>query len=84
VDATVIVRKERKIYEKFSPTAGKGKVYDHTFYYVPVELKRCHKQDEFTIGGSRYKWFSIADMQADENIMKLNSDVISILQTLIY
>ena len=84
VDANVIVRKERKIYEKFSPTAGKGKVYDHTFYYAPVKLQRCHKQDEFTIGGAQYKWFSIADMQADENIMKMNSDVIAILQTLTY
>lgn len=84
MDANVIVRKERKIYEKFSPANNKNKVYDHTFYYVPVKLQRCHKQDEFSVGNMRYKWFSIAEMQADENIVKMNSDVIAILQTLTY
>lgn len=84
VDANVIIQKERKITEKHSPTDNKNKVYDHTFYYVPAVLNRCHRQDEFVMGNLRYKWFSLADMQADKTIMKMNGDVVDVLRTLTY
>ena len=79
-----IERKERKIHEKYSPSNDVNKVYDHTFYYAQGSLHPCHQKEEFVLGGIKYKWFSITDMLNDQNIMRYNSDVVSVLQTLLF
>lgn len=84
IDANVIVSKGEQIVEKCSPADKKIKAYHHKYYYVLPMLNRFHKQDEFTVGNLRYKWFSLDDMNADETIMKMNGDVVEVLTKLVY
>jgi len=84
IDANVIIDKGEQVTEKYSPADKRYKTYHHKFYYVLPMLQRCHRLDEFRVGNLRYKWFSLEDMQANEAIVKINSDVVEVLQKLTY
>lgn len=38
------------------------------------------KQDEFEIEGTKYKWWTIDEMESDKDIMDMNSDVVSFVK----
>ena len=70
-----------KIHEKLSQRDKINKMYCHKFYLADIkEFPQCAKDDTFTIGGKTYHWVTIQDLEADENAMAKNSDIISFVK----
>ena len=70
-----------KIHEKLSQRDKINKMYCHKFYLADIkEFPQCAKDDTFTIGGKTYHWVTIEDLEADENAMAKNSDIISFVK----
>ena len=38
------------------------------------------KQDEFEIDGTKYRWWTIQEMEDDKTIMKVNRDVVAFVK----
>ena len=71
--------KKRLCFEKYSHSANQMKLYDHRFYVYEL----TDKQEECLYLNSEYKWFSIEEMERDQNIVKKNSDFLKIAKDLI-
>lgn len=66
---------------KYSEKDHVNKVYQHSLYQgVVAKFPEIMKKDEFEIEGTKYKWWTIEEMEADENIMKKNGDVVSFVK----
>ena len=57
-----------KVHEKFSVSNNKIKLYHHYFYEVKL-LNNITMSEE-------YKWFSMEELQKNDRIQKINSDIV--------
>lgn len=70
-----------RIQPKYSERDHVNKVYQHSLYQgVISEFPDFMKQDEFELEGTKYKWWTISDMETDEEIMAKNKDVVSFVK----
>lgn len=66
---------------KFSKKDMKNKLYQHSLYQgIISQFPDIMKQDEFEIEGTKYKWWTIDEMESDKDIMDMNSDVVSFVK----
>lgn len=70
----------QKLHSKYSVSSQKEKVYLHRFYRFQIKGNPEITQDSFCIDGKTYHWMSIAEMEADENIMQSNSDIVGFVK----
>ena len=70
-----------RLQAKYSEKDHVNKVYQHSLYQgVIAKFPEMMKKDEFEIEGTKYKWWTIEEMEVDENIMKKNGDVVSFVK----
>lgn len=70
-----------RLQPKFSEKDQIHKVYQHSLFqgYI-AQFPPNMKQDEFEIDGTRYRWWTIQEMEDDKTIMKVNRDVVSFVK----
>lgn len=74
-----------KIHSKFSESAKIMKTYQHYFFIVnfpklPIDML----EDEFFVSETRFKWFSMEELEQDERIQQVNSDIVTFVKELDY
>lgn len=69
-----------KIHSKYSVSARREKYYHHRFYRLNMDFNKTTRKDSFEIDGKTYYWMSIAQMEADKNIMEKNSDIVNFVK----
>lgn len=73
--------KTEKIQKKYSVSHKEDRVYDHRVYYATISKYTDHvMSDEFEIDGKKFFWMSIQDMERDERIQEVNSDVVGLIK----
>ena len=71
----------QEVGEKFSESHHEQRVYLHRLYQVEINnIPDCMKKDSFIIEGTRYYWESIRDMEQDERIAMVNSDIVNLVK----
>lgn len=59
------------------------KYYHHLFYDIVItEFPEIMRSSEFEVDDQQYKWFTLNELMADEEIMKSNRDVVNKLREL--
>ena len=67
-----------KIHTKFSEKSKIDKQYHHYFYEIKVNsFPEYLNNKEFVFNGKQYYWYSMNELEKDERIQKVNSDVIN-------
>ena len=63
-------------FTKVSVSANLTKTYHHTFYPVEIDALQTalNTDKKVIINGKKFKWFSIEEMKADENIYGKNKE----------
>lgn len=70
-----------KVQPKFSRRDQIEKVYNHKLYRSVIsEFPKEIQKDRFSIDQTQYRWMTIAEMEADENINEINGDVVSFVK----
>lgn len=70
-----------RIQPKFSEKDKVQKVYQHSLYQASLHsFTDAMKTDEFVLDGTRFRWWTIQEMESDEVIMKKNADVVSFVK----
>lgn len=72
-------------HEKYSVSDKVRKKYNHTFYEAEITSIGKDKnlqKTAFKIDGYRYRWFTIAEMQRNTNMMSKNDDIINRIRSL--
>lgn len=62
-----------KIHSKYSVKHEKMREYEHYFYLVDIGT-------EFMINNTKFKWFSMEELENDPEIMQINGDIISFVK----
>ena len=71
----------QEMHEKYSVSHKEPRVYFHRLYRVTLKrFPETLKQDTFEIEGTRYRWMSISEMEADRHMMETNSDVVAFVK----
>lgn len=79
--AILVEKRAQSVYKKFSVSAEKTKVYEHTIYYAELtNYDDLLRQDEFEIQGKHCYWMTISEMEQDEEIQKKNLDVVQLVK----
>ena len=70
-------------FTKVSVSANLTKTYHHIFYPVDLDVLNTKLNTDKTIiiNGNKFKWFSIEEMKADENILSKNSETIEYVES---
>lgn len=72
-----------KVHEKYSVSANKVKQYHHFFYTIE---KGCLSNERlsrsFTINNINCAWLSLEELENNERIQKVNSDIIEFIKDL--
>ncbi len=64
--------------DKYSTEHNKWHTYNHELYEAKVQIfPEMEKNDEFFIGGKRYRWMTLAEMAQNPEIQKHNMDVVT-------
>lgn len=72
-----------KKHKKFSESAKIEKEYHHYFYLVSSnEIVNKLKQKKFIINDIQYKWFRMEELESDERIKEVNSDIVGYVKNL--
>ena len=80
-DCISLEYKTYEIHRKFSVSNNETRVYDHRAYSATLKnFSAMMKGDTFEIDGKKYFWMTISDMEKDERIMEVNSDVVSFIK----
>ena len=70
-----------RIQPKFSERDKVQKVYQHSLYRGKIlDFPSDMLCNEFEIDGTRYKWWTIEEMEQDLEIMEKNKDVVSFVK----
>lgn len=73
----------QKLHEKFSESAQRNKLYSHRFYLAEVSEYPEHlTQDSFECDGRTYYWRSIQELEKNERVQKVNSDILNFVKEL--
>ena len=71
----------QKIHSKYSESHKEERVYCHRLYEVEISnVSEEMRADSFEIDGVKYTWMSIAEMEQDERIMSVNSDIVDFVK----
>lgn len=66
---------------KYSESDEVYKIYNHKLYKVLLDLVPINMREEmFCIAESKYRWMSIAEMERDETLMKINEDIVAFVK----
>lgn len=72
------------IHTKYSESAKKDKEYHHYFYKVDIKgIPEYMRKKEFVINNIKYSWYSIEELESDERIQKVNSDIVGFIKDMI-
>lgn len=72
-----------EIHKKYSVSHNEERVYEHRVYSAQLEeFTDMMRQDEFEIDGKTFFWMTINDMEKDERIMEVNSDVVGLIKNI--
>lgn len=70
-----------RVQPKYSERDRVNKVYQHSLYQgIVAQFPDSLKQDEFELDGVRYRWWTIEEMEQDENIQEKNRDVVAFVK----
>ena len=70
-----------KIHTKFSQSAKVNKEYHHYFYNIQmVDMPEIMQNSTFKMNDIIFKWFSLNELENDERIQKVNSDIVSFVK----
>ena len=72
--------KFNKIHTKFSVKDKINKEYQHFFYEVTLRGNPTIQADTFIINNTNFKWFSIKELESDERIQEVNSDIVNFIK----
>ena len=66
---------------KYSESDEVYKIYNHKLYKVLLDLVPINMREKmFCIAESKYRWMSIAEMERDETLMKINEDIVAFVK----
>lgn len=68
-----------KIHRKYSVKHEKMREYEHYFYLVDIGTEFIDKK-EFMINNTKFKWFSMEELENDPEIMQINGDIIGFIK----
>lgn len=72
-----------KKHKKFSESAKIEKEYHHYFYLVNIDIiPDFMKEGDFILNDIQYKWFTMEQLENDERIQKVNSDIVNYIKSL--
>ena len=54
--------------------------YEHYFYLVDIDTKTFEAQKEFVINNTKFKWFGMAELEKNPEIMQINGDIIEFIK----
>lgn len=70
-----------KTHKKFSESAKKEKVYQHYFYTINIKnIPDIMKQKSFMLNSRKYEWYSFSELENDDRIQKVNSDIVGYIK----
>lgn len=70
-----------KTHKKFSESAKIEKEYTHYFYKIELLADiGIFDKKEFILNDIKYKWFSFHELENDERIRQVNSDIVGYIQ----
>lgn len=69
-----------KIHSKYSVKYEKMREYEHYFYLVDIDTKTLEVQKEFVINNTKFKWFGMAELEKNPEIMQINGDIIGFIK----
>lgn len=73
--------KAERIQPKHSIRDDVDKVYLHRLYQAKIaSFSNEVRADEFEVDGVQYRWMTIEEMETDQTIMDINSDVVSMVK----
>lgn len=79
VECLQIAYKFNKIHTKFSVKDQIHKEYQHFFYLVTLKNDNF-QETEFTIKNTKFKWFSLKELENDPRIQEVNSDIVGFIK----
>lgn len=72
-----------KVHKKFSESAKIEKEYHHYFYRIDIkDMPDVMKDKKFIICSLTYCWYSLHELENDDRIMQVNSDIVGFVKTL--
>ena len=70
-----------RLQPKFSEKDQIHKVYQHSLYQAVIaKFPKEMQQSTFKLEGTQFKWWTIEEMELDEEIMKKNADVVAFVK----
>lgn len=69
-----------KIHSKYSVKHQKMQEYEHYFYLIEIDTKTLEVQNEFVINNTKFKWFGMAELEKNPEIMQINGDIIEFVK----
>lgn len=80
-DNNQIIYAMDKVHEKYSESAQKIKQYHHYFYVIEnFELPNDYQYDNFKVNNIDYTWLSLAKLENNERIQKVNKDIVDFVK----
>ena len=79
VECLQIAYKFNKIHTKFSVKDQINKNYQHFFYLVTLKNDNL-SETEFTIKNTKFKWFSMEELEKNSRIQEVNSDIVGFIK----
>ena len=71
----------RKRQQKYSESHKENRTYLHSVYKATIKkFPAAERTDEFDVDGVKYRWMSIPEMESDDRIQKVNSDVVQLVK----
>jgi predicted DNA-binding protein len=71
----------RKRQQKYSESHKENRTYLHSVYKATIKkFPTAERTDEFEVDGVKYRWMSIPEMESDDRIQKVNSDVVQLVK----
>ena len=80
VECLQIAYKFNKIHTKYSVKDRINKDYQHFFYLVTLKENDNLPETEFTIKNTKFKWFSMEELEKDPRIQEVNSDIVCFIK----
>lgn len=72
-----------KIHKKYSESAKIEKEYHHFFYRIDIKnMPDVMKDKKFVIDCITYSWYSLGELENDDRIMQVNSDIVGYVKVL--
>lgn len=71
----------RRRQQKYSESHKEERIYLHSVYKATIKkFPSQERKDEFEVDGVRFKWMGIPEMEKDDRIQKVNTDVVQLVK----